>query len=267
MKAIWWMGLLATAAGAAACSSNGKLALTVSTKATAAAAMASTGGADLGNGIVLNEVRVVVRRLTLAQAAVPPDGGLPEGMGSTGDGGTGDDLENEIENEGPGIGPFFVDVQGDALKQGIHPSFDGMVPKGTYGGALISIDTVSQAQAQGNAGLQAMQVLHASIAVDGTFNGTAFEFTTPIEVTQTKAGPITVGDKTTNLTLDVDPSHWFSDSSGAALDPSDPSNLGAILENIRCSIRLIVDDDEDGLPDDGDSGEHCAVLAGGTAAR
>lgn len=52
-----------------------------------------------------------------------------------------------------------------------------------------------------------------------------------------------------------DSSHWFSDSTGAALNPSDPTNLGAILNNIRCSIRLIADDD-------GDKGDHCAVLSG-----
>ena len=260
MKAIKWIGLAATAAGVAACSSsNGKLSLTV--RSQAAAATATTGGADLGNGIVLTEVRMVVRRLTLEEASVPPDGGLPSGMEDSGDGGT---LDDDGESEGPGIGPFFVDVKGDALKQGIHPSFDGMVPKGTYGGAKISINTVSAEQAKGNPDLQAMQALHASIVADGTFNGQAFEFVTSIQVTQTKAGPIAVGDKTTNLTLDVDPSHWFSDSTGAALDPSDPTNLGAILNDIRCSIRLIADDDGDGLPDDGDDGDHCALLSGGT---
>lgn len=257
MKAITWMGPLATAAGAVGCSSgNGKLSLQVRTQA--AAATATAGGADLGNGIVLTEVRMVVRRLTLFESTVVPDGGFPHEMDS-GDGGTDDD---NGESEGPGIGPFFVDVQGDALKQGIHSSFDGMVPKGTYGGAAISINTVSAAQAMGDPGLAAMQALHASIVADGTFNGQAFEFVTPIHVTQIKPGPIVIGDSTTNLTLDVDPSHWFSDSSGAALDPRDPTNLGAILNNIRCSIRLIADDDEDGLPDDGDDGDRCAFLSG-----
>ncbi len=265
MKATTWMGLLATAAGAAACSSsgNGKLALTVRNQASAAAvATTAPAGVDLGNGIVLTEVRMVVRRLTLLEALVAPDGGADGGImpaTESGDGGTEDDAD---ESEGPGIGPFFVDVLGDALKKGIHPSFDGSVPKGTYSGARISVNTVSAAQAKGNPGLEAMQALHASIVADGTIDGTAFEFATPIQVSQVKGGPITIGDKTTNLTLDVDPTGWFTGADGARLDPRDSTALGQILENIRCSIRLIRDDDGDGLPDDGDDGEHCPSSGG-----
>ena len=269
MKATTLMGLLA-AAGAAACSSgNGKLALTVRNQASAATvATTAPAGVDLGNGIVLTEVRMVVRRLTLLEALVGPDGGVDGGImpgTESGDGGTEDDVGDVDESEGPGIGPFFVDVQGDALKKGIHPSFDGSVPKGTFAGAKISVNTVSFAQAKGDPGLVAMQALHASIVADGTIDGTAFEFATPIQVTQVKAGPITIGDKTTNLTLDVDPTGWFTGSGGARLDPRDPTALGRILENIRCSIRLIRDDDDDGLPDDGDNGEHCpSTSSGGT---
>ncbi len=242
MRTTTWIGLLASAAIAAACGSrNGTLSLTV--RAQASAATATSGGADLGNGIVLSEVRMVVRRLTVLDAE-----GMAEPAGSARD---------DADDKRPGLGPFFVDVQGDMVKQGIHPSFDGDVPAGTYAGARISINTVSRKQAEGNASLQAMQALHASIVADGTIDGSSFEFVTPMQVTQAKPGPIVVGTHTTNLTLDVDPSGWFTSPGGTRLDPRDPEDRGAILANIRCSIRLFRDDDRDGLPDDGDDGRVC----------
>jgi hypothetical protein len=68
--------------------------------------------------------------------------------------------------------------------------------------------------------------------------------------------PITVGAGTTNLTIDVDVSSWFTDATGAVIDPTNSANQHAIERNIRRSLRAFEDDDHDGDDDHEEHGAH-----------
>ncbi len=249
MRSFGWFALLLAVTALVACGGAAqKSNVSVSLKS-AATAQSSSGGADLGNGIVLTEVRMVVRRITLFPTAQTPD---PKPTAAELDT---DHPEADDQDALPrsSFGPFAVDAVGSSLTGGLHPVFDADVDKGTYAGARIAVNTLRHDLQTSDAVLSAMQALHASIAIDGTVDGQAFEFKTPMRVAQWKKGPIVVGDGTTNLTLDVDPRGWFTAPDGKTrLDPRQPEDRGEILENVRCSIRLFKDDDRDGEPDDGD---------------
>ena len=255
MRSIRCLTLLLSVAGLAACTGQ-KPNVSVSLKTAAgptgstSATATSTGGADLGNGIVLSEVRMSVRRVTLFPTAQAPEAKpTPDQMDT-------EHPEADDQDDLPrsSFGPFAVDATFTSTSgTAIHPAFDASVDKGTYAGARIVVNTLKKDSSTTDPVLTALQGLHASIVVDGTIDGQAFEFKTPMRVAQWKKGPIVVGDGTTNLTLDVDTRGWFTAGDGTTrLDPRERSDRGEILENIRCSIRLIQDDDRDGEPDDGD---------------
>ncbi len=255
MRSIRWTAVPLALAALFACNGQ-KPNVSVSLK-TAAMAQASTGGADLGNGIALNEVRMVVRKITLFPA--PTAAAQPTSTASDVEV---PDVDDKDDLPRSSFGPFAVDTTFTSTSgTGIHPVFDADVDKGTYAGGLIAVNTLRKDFQTTDAVLAAMQALHASIAIDGTIDGETFEFKTPMRVAQWKKGPIVVGEGTTNLTLDVDPTGWFTAPDGKTrLDPRSPTDRGEILENIRCSIRLFKDDDRDGKPDDGDEDrpEGCA---------
>lgn len=117
------------------------------------------------------------------------------------------------------------------------------------------VNTVSQEAAGQDAGLAAMQALHASIVADGTVDGQTFELATPFRVAQCHRGAFTEGSGTTNLTFDVSYRGWFTGEMGRRLDPRLSEDRGQILENVRCSIRLFPDARMDGHSDDGDEGQ------------
>ena len=132
------------------------------------------------------------------------------------------------------------------------------VPPGTFDKVGIDVNTVPSTAAGNNAVLQALAAEHASIIVDGFVAGsgtttppTPFSFETPMHVRQVREGTIVIGEGT-NITLDFDPTGWFVGRDGATLNPNDPTARGEILANIRASIRIIKDDDHDGVDDDQD---------------
>jgi hypothetical protein len=115
------------------------------------------------------------------------------------------------------------------------------------------VNTVPAARAGANGVLQELAAAHASILVDGLVEdaGTTarpFTFSTPMEVTQKREGALVIGPAS-NVTLTFDPSGWFVAPGGGRLDPADAANQGAILANIRASLRLLHDDDHDGRDD------------------
>lgn len=280
---------LAVAGAFGACSSHGggNVALNARTGPTATAddgGMGDAGmgdggtaaGVDLGNGIVVERIRILVRKLEMDVVATTGDGGLAQGDGgmddgglSMGDAGHDDDLdgddhdgENDDGDHGGGDvvrGPFLIDLSGAPLASGVHEAFDSDVPAGTYHEVCFDVNTISKPMTSADGGtdpgLAGMQALHASIVADGTIDGQAFEFTTPFEVAQCHRGTVTVGSGTTNLTFDVDYRGWFTGDNGERLDPNAPMDRGQILQNIRCSIRIFPDKDRDGHSDDGDDGE------------
>jgi hypothetical protein len=196
-----------------------------------------------------------------------PGGGSDDGSGHDGEAEGDDDGECELE-----FGPFAVDLSGAALVQGIHQQFDIPVPAGTYREIKFKIDTINAEKAGADAVLQELANLHASIAIDGTIDGKEFHFTTPMEVESKHEGAITV-DPTTGagLTLDISPTAWFTAADGTTrLDPNATTDQGAILANLRASLRLAHDDDMDGCDDDDAAGcedHHGGDGSGGSGRR
>jgi len=231
----------------AACSSSGSSSgITVSASAARPAAAAFLGARlDAGNGVVVDRIRIVVRKF---EVEGEPACGTPS-AGADDDGSSGkDDGECEIES-----GPFLVDLAGDALAAGVHPVTGIDVPSGTYEELRFDVHVIDATQAGQDAGLLAMAGAGASIVVNGTVDGAAFEFESAVSVSQKREGTIVVDPETgANVTLDLDPSGWFKATDGSRLSPSDPAARAAIEARIRASMRVLCDRDEDGEDDDGE---------------
>lgn len=95
-----------------------------------------------------------------------------------------------------------------------------------------------------------------SIVIKGIYNGEEFMFQTdtdfeiemdlnpPLEVSETSASP--------SVAIIIDPSGWFFDSNGNALNPNAPSNRETIEDNIKNSFDAEGDDDDNDDDDDDD---------------
>lgn len=244
-RSIVFGAVVAAAVGLAlACggsSSKGKLSVSARAAVTGAA---SAAGLDLGNGIVVERVRLVVRHVEVEGSGTTGMGSCSgqDGMDDHEEGS--DDCQDELK-----FGPFLVDLSGAELGGAVHHQFDVGVPAGTYEELDVEIGPVSAARAGSDAGLRAMADLQASLAVDGTVDGQPFRFTAPIETEQEREGAIVV-DGTAGITLDFDPTGWFGGAGAARLDPTVAANAEAILANVRASLRVAHDDDHDGCDDD-----------------
>jgi hypothetical protein len=275
--------------GAAGCKNNsGKLSVSAGTaRQTAdAGADAGTGGPlDLGNGILVDRVRIVVREIELEGQAAAADAGVDAGVdagttmlasrapamddkgghGGDDDGehhGGDDDGEHEDEDENEvEVGPFLADMTGADLAAGITEVFDTEVPAGTYEEVKIKIHSVTSGSSNSadagtstDPGIAAMN--GQTVIVDGTIDGTAFSFQTILTAQQKQEGTIVVASdgSTKNITLHVDPTEWFGGTGASRLDPNDPANANAIRKNIKDSLRVFEDDDHDGCDDHGEHG-------------
>jgi len=247
----------------AACSKSGQLAVSAQA-VTSADTSASSGSLDLGQGISISEVQLVVKRITLhlpeSEAA---DGGSDGGSDTDGgdsssslvasrssaDQGRDGEIEDEAEDDEVKVGPFLVDLKGDALaNKTLSTIFDGDVPTGTFREIKIVIAPASSVATDGS-----------SIAITGTLDGgTAnakeFTFKSSLHAAQKIESEVTVtSDGAQNVTLTIDPSSWFKDPAGNRLDPTDPANQSQIEANIKQSIKGFCDRDRDG---EDDASEH-----------
>jgi hypothetical protein len=238
---------------AAGCS-KGSGGLSVSAKGSGGTAVARS--LDLGNGIVVDRVRVVVAEIKLEAAETLSPMDMPKvAVRKDGDSG-GDDGDGEGENEGGEVkvGPFLIDLTGDQLGGPLNRVFDGEVPPGTYREVRLRICPVTADQAGADLGLAAMAGLGDSVAIDGT-SGTG---STPFELglsfcakIDREATIVVAADGTsTNLTLTVDPGKWFAGPNGSTLDPTKDADRSTIQANILSSFDVFKDDDDDGEDDD-----------------
>lgn len=256
---------------AAGCSASanpsgaGRAQMSVSAKAAAAgvsASAAAPGGVpaegtslDLGNGISLDRVRVVVRKLKLEGALASESApGAPCVRDDSPDGRS--DLEHEHDDEAePVVGPFLVDVSGAALAAGgVAQAFDGAVPPGSFHELKFVIGPVTAAEAGSDPKLTELAAAGASLIVDGsvaTAEGRVpFTFTSSLKAQIEREGRFVVADgQGNNITLTLGPAGWFGGAS-ALLDPRDPANRAAIEARIKASIAAFEDDDCDGHDDD-----------------
>jgi hypothetical protein len=216
---------------------------------------------DLGNGISLTEVRVLVRKLKLEGAvAAATDGGAstsatppsapPSMSDAGGDGKTEVEKEQDTSDE-PVLGPVLIDLKDTTLASGIGSVFDSVVPQGTFSEFKAAIGPVTAAEAGSDKGLADMASKNASVVVAGTITGSAgaksFEFVSSMALEIKKETETEVNDtKSNNVTLSLDASKWFSGGGSTALDPSDPANKAAIEANIKASINAFEDDNKSG---------------------
>jgi hypothetical protein len=275
------LAVLVAASALAGCGQKKTAGLSVSTHAAAT----STASTAVFPNVEVIEIRMAVRSVSVegddaefacsTAASREPLAMLPgmshdsgAGGGSpSGGSGEGEDHEHDGPEMGEdghcelAFGPFDVDLVGSALDGKVSFAFTAPIPAGTYEEIAIDVNTVGDKLSTGNKVLKDLADANASILVDGwvhydSSTSKQFTFSTPIDVRQKREGKIVIGEGS-NVTLDFDPTGWFGNP-GAILDPTDKTAQGAILANIRASIRILKDDDHDGEDDDdhGKQGGH-----------
>ena len=161
-------------------------------------------------------------------------------------------------------GPFLLDVP---LTPGVEKAFSVVVDTGTFDQVRFKIHKPEDDS--GDPKDVAFLAAHpefnkVSIRVEGTFNGTAFVFTTDLDAEQrlALATPLVVAESMQNVdvTIKVDVSGWFSDGAGGLVDPATANaggeNANLVKDNIRDSFHAFRDDNRDGEDDDQEHGAH-----------
>jgi hypothetical protein len=236
--------------GAGACSDattgGARHPLTVSLTTQAQGAAADRVLADITialgtNTLVITKAQVVARRIELA----PVDAATCAGTAETGD-------DNAEANDGCAeveSGPVLLDLPLDASTK---TNITASVPPGSYRGLELRIGPVSSGNRQSVEFLTAHpDFKNASVRVEGTFNGKAFVFMSPVDarIETLFSTPITVDASSPNVTVAIDLTSWFSDGAGGTLDPSNSANASRISANIASSFHAFEDDDHDGHDD------------------
>lgn len=241
-----WLQAAAVWVFLAGCGGDARVRFSVrGSPATTTQAGVSRQALQAAQGIELTRARILVRELELER-----DGG-DDDSSTTDDSGSGSDDPSTSRSELE-TGPFVVDLQGAALEGGVQRVVDVAVPAGTYHELEFEIHrgTSSDERESTDPAVQAMVAKNASVILEGTVDGEPFEFVTGLEVKQEFEGTFELTAETNNLTLSVDPSGWFTSSTGGRLDPRDSSARSAIESNIKHAMKVMNDDDEDGRDDE-----------------
>lgn len=156
------------------------------------------------------------------------------------DAGDDDDSDSDSDSDHAGNEKFRAGATTVALplEGGTITPFTGTLPAGTYRGIEMDADF---------------------IRLRGTYDGQAFDVTVPInaELELAFVPPLDITSSSTPLTVSVniDPSKWFTDPMGNTIDPrtlSTNAEARAIFRNnVRASFRAF--EDEDGDHDESDS--------------
>lgn len=230
-------GLMAAVAMFAGCGGTSAVSLSARVGARQAAAQQPLKqGLSLDQNITVDRIRLVVRELELRSTT---------GVSATPDGGTnvsddrgGDDHGARAELE---KGPYLIDLSSTQLDGNIVQLLATEIPAGSFREIAFKI-APAPGLATGN----------ASVIVNGTIDGETFEFASGLKREQEYEGTLTIGDGQDNVTLNIAPAAWFTDASGARLDPRDAGARAQIEANIAASIDAFEDDDHDGSHDVGD---------------
>jgi hypothetical protein len=234
-----FVSLLGAAALLAGCSDSTKLSLSARTGSATAPLAAGTSAQPLnaGPGVTLSRVRMVIAQIKLDPAS---DGGSSDG-GSSSDGG--------VAGEETVAGPFLIDLSGAALDGGLVQVFQVDFQPGDFRKLKFKIHKLED----GDTRFAGMARL--SIIVEGTYvpaaGGAAqpFTFTSSLDEEQEREGTFTLtADATSNLTLAIDTSGWFSNA-GSLIDPVQAQNgtlRSEVERNIKGSIDAFDDDDRNG---------------------
>jgi hypothetical protein len=236
MKRITLTSVLALAA----CGGSGTANVALSARAGTAASTAATAVGqqaqplDLGNGIIVTRLRVVLSEVKL------------EGAAST-DAGTGEEVEFKTA-------PVLLDLSGASLDNGTTQQITvSNVKPGTYQEIKFKIHkpSLSDSGVSADAGLAAMAAQGFSIIVNGTIDGNQFEFDSAVDAQQQAEGTFDLSDGNHALTLNLDATTWFGGLGLSRLDPRNPSgSVRSLIEgNIKASFKAFQDDDHNGHED------------------
>lgn len=191
--------------------------------------------------IVVTGVQLVLRRIELERSV--PSAACDSLAPSS------DDCE-EIK-----AGPVLLDLP---LGAGAQRSFNVAIDTGTYSKIKFEIHRPEMGNdatfLAANPGFDGV-----SVKMTGTYNGTAFTYTSGLDVEQEHSfvPPIAVTDAAgANLTLFVDLNSWFLNQSATGLiDPASANkgqqNEGEVKSNIEASLNAFEDDNHDGSDDHG----------------
>lgn len=129
------------------------------------------------------------------------------------------------------------------------------VPFGTYEEIELEISKLDSTDGQVYTANPDLQNLSVSVKgyVDGDTTA-AFTFTSALyaEQEQEISPPLVVdaNSPNANIVLTIDTTTWFSNGAGGFLDPRSPQDQTSIERNIKASISMYEDDDDNGEPDD-----------------
>lgn len=243
--------LLLATLGAAACSdattsgARRPISLSVTTQAQAGAtadrALADITVALGSSSLVITKAQVVARRIELAPVSASACAATDE----AGD----DDAEVQDGCAEVEVGPSLLDLPLDASTK---TNVTAAVPAGTYRALELRIGPISSGNRRSMEFLAAHpDFKNASVRVEGTFNGKAFVFMSPIDarIETLFSTPLTVDASSPNVTVAIDITNWFSDGNGGTLDPGNSANASRISANIASSFHAFEDDDHDGHDD------------------
>ena len=189
-----------------------------------------------GNTLVFGEVELVLRKVALQQQPGTDDceDDVEEADESAGD----DEADDDDACSVLKMGPVLVSLPLDGSTSRL---FTIDAEPGTFRRLMFQLHKPSD-----DGDDAAFLALHpefagASVRVVGTFNGLPFVYTTDLTVVQhTTLSPPLVIDVagTTDLTLEVDLSGWFTNQAGTALiDPATVAGSGQLDAQIRQNIR------------------------------
>lgn len=129
------------------------------------------------------------------------------------------------------------------------------IPFGVYDRVKIDIDDLDSED--GEVFNQNPELQNLSVQVQGFLNndpGQSFEFTSDLSanVDLEFDPPLEINEQvlSTNIVLGIDFANWFRGRNGSFLDPTRAENRSEIENNIKRSLRVFEDRDEDGRRDD-----------------
>ncbi|QSQ23777.1 DUF4382 domain-containing protein [Pyxidicoccus parkwayensis] len=247
-----YLGICASIMLLSACSGSEPAAVGLSTRVGAAKGTASVPGQSaqqltMSNGITVERIRLSVKELELK---------LEGDDDSTDDSNKADDHGGDNKHE---QGPFLIDLSGAQLEGAVVQLHDVHVETGKYDEIEFDISKVSVDDVGDDAGLKELADKGASVIVDGTIDGQPFSFVSSLTVEQEREASFEISaDGTQNVTINIDPSAWFTDAGGARLDPRESGSRSQIENNIKSSIDAFDDDDRNGGEDhdDDNGGDH-----------
>ena len=211
---------------------SGQVALSFSSQATAPATFDITVTSG-GNTLVITKAQMVLREIELKQSTTAACGN-DEAV---------DDCD-ELE-----LGAMLIDLP---VTAGLTSALTASIPEGTY--REIEFEIHKPGDDAKDVAFKAANPLFAniSIRVQGTYNGQPFVFTSAVsqDVELEFNPPVVIAAGSNNVTIQVDLTRWFKNSSGALIDPNTAnpglSNASLVAANIKASLRALDDDDKDG---------------------